>query len=133
MLEKLPIPPATPEQKTKIGELAQRCQTLTEARYKLENDTRLTISELGVKKLTQKLEKWWALEFQGLLDELKKSAKVEIELKKQREWREFFNDAKLEREKIDLQIRLLEKELNLLVYALFGLTQEEIEMIEGGK
>lgn len=133
MLEKLPIPPATPEQKTKIGELAQRCQTLTEARYKLENDTRLTIAELGVKKLTQKLEKWWALEFQGLLDELKKSAKVEIELKKQREWREFFNDAKLERDSVDLEIRLLEKELNELVYGLFGLDDEEVGMIEGGK
>jgi hypothetical protein len=27
-------------------------------------------------------------------------------------------------------VRLLEKDLNLLVYELFGLTQEEIEMIE---
>jgi type I restriction-modification system DNA methylase subunit len=105
-IEKLPIPPATPEQKTKISELAQRSQTLSEARYKLENDTRLTISELGVKKLTQKLEKWWALDFQGLRDELKKSAKVEIELKKQTEWRNFFDDAKVEREKLDLQVRL---------------------------
>lgn len=130
-VETLPIPPATPEQKTKIGELAQRCQTLSEARYKLENDTRLTISELGVKKLTQKLEKWWTLDFQGLRDELKKSAKVEIELKKQTEWRNFFDDSKIEREKIDLQIRLLESELNLLVYELFGLNDEEIRMIEG--
>ena len=131
--ETLPIPPATPEQKTKIGDLAQRCQTLTEARYKLENDTRLTISELGVKKLTQKLEKWWALDFQGLRDELKKSAKVEIELKKQTEWRTFFDDTKAERENIDLQIRLLEKELNAVVYGLFGLDDEEIGMIEGEK
>jgi hypothetical protein len=130
VLEKLPIPPATPEQKTKIGELAQRCQTLSEARYKLENDTRLTISELGVKKLTQKLEKWWTLDFQELRDELKKSAKVEIELKKQTEWRNFFDDAKAEREKLDLQIRLLEKELNLLVYELFGLDDEEVLLIE---
>jgi hypothetical protein len=110
--------------------LAQRCQTLSEARYKLENDTRLTILELGVKKLTQKLEKWWALDFQGLRDELKKSAKVEIELKKQTEWRHYFDDTKAEREKIDLQIRLLEKKLNLGVYELFELTNDEIGMIE---
>jgi hypothetical protein len=86
---------------------------------------------LGVKKLTQKLEKWWMLDFQGLRDELKKSAKVEIELKKQTEWRNFFDDAKAEREKLDLQIRLLEKELNMLVYGLFGLDDDEIGMIEG--
>jgi type I restriction-modification system DNA methylase subunit len=132
-MEKLPIPPTTPEQKTKIGELAQRCQTLTEQRYKLENDTRLTISELGVKKLTQKLEKWWTLDFQGLRDELKKSAKVEIELKKQTEWRHYFDDAKAEREKIDLQIRLLESELNAEIYGLFGLSDEEVGMIEEKK
>jgi type I restriction-modification system DNA methylase subunit len=130
-IERIPIPPATPEQKTKIGDLAQHCQTLSEARYKLEHDTRLTIAELGVKKLTQKLEKWWALDFQGLRAELKKSAKVEIELKKQTEWRHFFDDAKSEREKMDLQIRVLEKALNVEVYGLFGLDDDEIRMIEG--
>lgn len=130
-VETLPIPPATDEQKTKIGDLAQRCQTLTEARYKLENDNRLTISTLGNFKFSQKLEKWWLLEFGEFLGELKKAAKIEIELKKQTQWREFFDDAKAQREKMDLQIRLLEKELNLLVYELFGLTNEEVLMIEG--
>ncbi|MGB4498048.1 MAG: DNA methyltransferase [Methylococcaceae bacterium] len=128
-VETLPIPPVTPEQKTKIGDLAQRCQTLTEARYKLENDTRLTISTLGNFKFTQKLEKWWTLEFADFLSELKK-AKIEIELKKQTQWRTFFDEAKSEREKLDLQIRVLEKELNVEVYELFGLDDEEIGMIE---
>lgn len=129
VLEKLPIPPATDEQKTKISDLAKRCQTLTEARYKLENDTRLTISTLGSFKFSQKLEKWWTLEFAEFLSELKK-AKIEIELKKQTEWRHYFDDAKSEREKMDLQIRVLEKELNLLVYGLFRLDDEEILLIE---
>ena len=130
-IETLPIPPATPEQKTKIGELAQRCQTLTEARYKLENDTRLTFEEdLNIKKFTQKLEKWWALEFKEFSDELLKSNKIEIDNKKRTQFRDFFNEMKSERENLDLQIRTLEKELNALVYGLFDLNAEEIGLIE---
>ena len=131
MLEKLPIPPATPEQKTKIGELAQRCQTLTEARYKLEKDTRLTFEEdLNIKKFTQKLEKWWALEFKAFSDELLKSNKIEIDNKKRAKLRDFFNAEKEQRADLDLQIRTLEKELNALVYQLFDLNDEEIRLVE---
>ena len=138
-IEKLPIPPAnnqhpitfeTYQAKTKIGELAQRCQTLTEARYKLEKDTRLTFGTLGIKKITQKLEKWWALDFQGFLDELLKSNKIEIKPNKLADWRELFDDAKSEHEQLDLQIRTIEKELNVLVYQLFDLNDEEIRLIE---
>jgi type I restriction-modification system DNA methylase subunit len=131
-VETLPIPPSTPEQKTKIGDLAQRCQTLTEARYKLEKDTRLTFAEdLNIKKFTQKLEKWWALEFKDFSDELLKSNKIEIDNKKRSALRDFFNTEKEQRAALDLQIRTLEKELNLLVYGLFGLDDEEVLMIEG--
>ena len=131
-IETLPIPPATPEQKTKIGDLAKRCQTLTEARYKLEKDTRLTFAEdLNIKKFTQKLEKWWELEFKDFSDELLKSNKIEIDNKKRSSLRDFFNAEKEQRAALDLQIRTLEKELNVKVYGLFNLTNEEILMIEG--
>jgi type I restriction-modification system DNA methylase subunit len=130
-VETLPIPPATPEQKTKIGELAQRCQTLSEARYKLEKDTRLTFEEdLNIKKFTQKLEKWWALEFKAFSDELLKSNKIEIDNKKRTQFRDFFNAEKEQRAALDFQIRTLEKELNALVYRLFDLNAEEIGLIE---
>ncbi len=133
VLEKLPIPPATPEQKTKIGELAQRCQTLTEARYVLENKIRRRLPDLGVVKVNQKLERWWRLDFKAFQDELKKSYKSEIPVKERGDWQEMLEDATSERENLDLQIRLLEKELNVEVYGLFGLDDEEIGMIEGEK
>jgi hypothetical protein len=70
------------------------------------------------------------LDFKAFQDELKKSYKSEIPVKERGDWQEMLEDAKTERETLDLQIRLLEKELNVEVYGLFGLTQEEIEMIE---
>jgi type I restriction-modification system DNA methylase subunit len=129
-MEKLPIPPATDQQKLQIGQLAEQCQTLSEARYKLEKDTQFSIADLGVKKLTQKLEKWWDLEFKDFLDELKKSAKVEIELRKHSEWRDFLTDAKTKHQAFSQQIAILELQLNTAIYQLFNLTAEEIKLIE---
>ncbi len=128
-----PITFETYQAKTKIGELAQRCQTLTEARYVLENKIRRRLPDLGVVKVNQKLERWWRLDFKAFQDELKKSYKSEIPVKERGDWQEMLEDATSERENLDLEIRLLEKELNVEVYGLFGLDDEEIGMIEGEK
>ncbi|MEI6706227.1 MAG: N-6 DNA methylase [Methylococcales bacterium] len=130
VLEKLPIPPATPEQKTHIGTLAEQCQILAEQRYTLETNIRRRFPDLGVVKLTQKLERWWLLDFKAVQDELKKSYKIDIPLKERGAWQAFLEEAKTEREQLAAQITLLEKELNTAVYALFDLTDEEISLIE---
>jgi hypothetical protein len=128
-IETLPIPPATDEQKSHIAELATQCQSLAEQRYGLERNTQRSITQLKVKKLTRKLENWWALEFNDFLDELAKQ-KIEIPLKKQAEWYGFLNEAIVEHQAFDLQIAELEMQLNNAVYALFNLTAEEIKLIE---
>ena len=65
-MEKLPIPPATPEQKQHIAQLAEQSQTLAEQRYALENKIRRRFPDLNVGKLTQKLECWWQSDFAAL-------------------------------------------------------------------
>jgi type I restriction-modification system DNA methylase subunit len=129
-IEKLPIPLATPEQKTHISKLAEQCQTLAEQRYTLETNIRRRFPDLGVVKLTQKLERWWLLDFKTVQDELKKSYKIDIPLKERGAWQAFLEEAKAEREQLATQLTLLEKELNTAVYALFNLTDEEINLIE---
>jgi hypothetical protein len=94
----------------------------------------LTFAEdLNIKKFTQKLEKWWALEFKEFSDELLKSNKIEIDNKKRTQFRDFFNTEKAQRADLELQIRTLEKELNALVYQLFDLNDDEIGLIEKNK
>ncbi len=129
-IERIPIPPATPEQKTHISKLAEQCQILAEQRYTLETNIRRRFPDLGVVKLTQKLERWWLLDFKAVQDELKKSYKIDIPLKERGAWQAFLEEAKTEREQVAAQITLLEKELNAAVYALFSLTDEEIGLIE---
>jgi type I restriction-modification system DNA methylase subunit len=129
-METLPIPPATDEQKTHIGQLAQQCQILAEQRYALENKIRRRFPDLGVKKLNQKIEHWWQLDFQTLQEELKKSYKINIPILERDDWQILFENAKKQHQNFNLQIVGLESQLNQCVYELFSLTKEEIQLIE---
>jgi type I restriction-modification system DNA methylase subunit len=130
-VETLPIPPATDEQKTRIGDLAKSCQQISEQRYVLEQQLQRRFADFGIKKLNQKLERWWLLDFQAFQTELKKSYKVEIALKERGKWEDYFNHNCEKHAKFNQDIARLENELNAAVYQLFGLSVEEVGLVGG--
>ncbi len=83
-------------------------------------------------KINNKLRAFYNFEFNTLLEELKKQ-KVEIELKKQREWINFFNEYKLEINEIQRLKSETDKDLDFHIYQLYNLTPEEIQIIENAK
>jgi hypothetical protein len=80
-------------------------------------------------KITSVLEHFDELEFVSFLAELKKQ-KISLSLKQQDEWEEYFNEYKTECRNFVGQIEATDKEIDGLVYALYGLTEEEIRIIE---
>ena len=77
---------------------------------------------------TAKLKKWYELEFVDVLHGLEKGG-AKIPAKKQGEWLELF---KSEKEKIkysQAEIAKTDKEIDEMVYQLYGLTPEEIEIV----
>jgi hypothetical protein len=80
-------------------------------------------------KITGALEYFDELEFAPFLAELKKQ-KISLSLKQQDEWEEYFDEYKKECRNFVSQIEATDKEIDELVYALYGLTEEEIEIIE---
>lgn len=130
-IETLPIPPATDEQKARIGDLAKSCQQLAEQRYALEQELQRRFADFGIKKLNQKLERWWLLDFQAFQTELRKSYKVEIALKERGDWESLFKDYCEKHAKFNQDIARLENELNAAVYQLFGLSGEEVVLVGG--
>jgi hypothetical protein len=56
--------------------------------------------------------------------------KIEIPLKKQKEWRELFDSEKATYVSLQTQIENTDKEINNRVYTLYELTDEEIQIIE---
>ncbi|MCF6270066.1 MAG: hypothetical protein L3J41_10155 [Melioribacteraceae bacterium] len=80
--------------------------------------------------ITKKLDAFYNFDFKTFVTELKKQ-KVVISLKDQVEWEEFFNNYKTEINNLQSEINKTDKEIDQMVYELYGLTEEEIEIVEG--
>ncbi len=133
-IDKIPIPPATPEQKTTIGNLAEQCQHLSQQRYTIENNFRRRLPDLcppeREAKLNKKLTSWWLLDFSALQKEIKKQFKSTLPLAERNDWQDYLEDEQSKRNDLSRQIAQLETDLNHTVYQLFNLTSEEIALIQ---
>ena len=90
---------------------------------------RLQENMLGI-KINGALETFDNLDFAGFVAELKKQ-KIKLTLVQQDEWEEYFNQYKTECQSLKTQIATTDKEIDKKVYELYGLTEEEIEVVEG--
>ena len=70
--------------------------------------------------------------FSDFLSELRKQ-KIVLSLKQQDEWEEYFNDYKQQCNELSAQISSTDKEIDKMVYELYGLTDEEIAIVEGNR
>ena len=75
------------------------------------------------------MERFDELEFKQFLAELAKQ-KISLSLKQQDEWEEYFGEYKTECCNFVNQINATDKEIDKMVYELYGLTREEIGIIE---
>ncbi len=81
-------------------------------------------------KLTKKLEAFYETDFKTFLKELKKK-KVTLNLIQQDEWEEYFEMYQKELLKLQSQIDSMDSEIDTMVYELYGLSDEEILVVEG--
>ncbi len=91
--------------------------------------TRSLEREFSLEKLSKKLENWQDLPFADFLKELKK-LKVELSLAQKAEWEDYFLAEQNKALAIQSQINQTDKEIDQMVYQLYGLTDEEIEIVE---
>lgn len=91
-------------------------------------------SQLNLEVLSKKLQSWHNLEFKDFIKELNKAIKKagEEKLSKMDEmdWMEVFETKKAEAQVLKAEIEQVDKEIDQMVYELYGLTAEEIEIIE---
>jgi type I restriction-modification system DNA methylase subunit len=137
----LKIPLANSEQQQKVKELTQSISTMHKIFF--EHKTRfnnLIIAKTGLNKLSRKLNNWNELEFGVLLKELeklrKKSAQEsevqysKLSLSEEAEWMQYFNEQKQKATEIKIEIEKTDKEIDGIVYELYGLTENEINTVE---
>ena len=80
-------------------------------------------------KINGTLETFDTLNFAGFVAELKKQ-KIKLSLVQQDEWEDFFNKYKTACGDLAAKIASTDKEIDTLVYDLYGLTEEEIAIVE---
>jgi len=75
------------------------------------------------------LTEWYLLDFPNFIRELEKN-KCQLTLYQKNQWGEFFADQKEEGIKIKSKIEQTDKQIDQMVYKLYGLSKPEIEYIE---
>lgn len=86
--------------------------------------------EFGLQSLTGKLHSWHDLSYADFLRELAK-AKVNLSLSQKAEWEEYFNAEQQKALNLKQKIAATDTEIDRMVYELYGLTEEEIRIVEG--
>ena len=83
----------------------------------------------SIDKLSKKLETWYALSYAGFLKELQKK-KVVLSLSKKAELETYFLEEQQKAVALKTEIDQTDKEIDAMVYALYGLTEAEIAIVE---
>ncbi|MDP3065260.1 MAG: TaqI-like C-terminal specificity domain-containing protein, partial [Methanobacteriaceae archaeon] len=130
-IEKLPIRTVTAEEQQPLIEKADQILKLNLILQKeLKGFKNWIRKEFEVEKLSQKLEKYYELSEDEFIDELRKK-KVSTKLRKNRESleREFSESLAIIKPLLQ-EIEQTDNEINSMVYELYGLTEDEIMIIE---
>ena len=84
---------------------------------------------LALSTISKKLDAFYESDFRSFLSELKKQ-KVVLALSDQSEWKDFFEHSKSEINQLQTEIEKIDREIDRMVYVLYGLTEEEIKIVE---
>ncbi|WP_394907903.1 Eco57I restriction-modification methylase domain-containing protein [uncultured Mesonia sp.] len=102
------------------------------------------LSQYPIEKLSKKLQNWHELDFGDFIKELNKAINKEnrarrkneetelpkLTKKDEFEWMELFEDNKKKAVELQTEINRIDNQIDQMVYELYGLTEEEIKIVE---
>jgi hypothetical protein len=106
--------------------------------------TKYLQSQFAIEKLNKKLENWYELYFGDFIKELNKAIKTinkerikkelqpikELTKLDEMDWMDVFETKKAEAQALKQQINTTDREIDAMVYELYGLSEEEIAIVE---
>jgi type I restriction-modification system DNA methylase subunit len=135
-LENLPIPNISISRQQPFIEKADIMLSQNKALHEMRSDfLNFLQSELKPEKIGKHLEKWDESDWDGFRKELAKGGvKIsELSLKARKEWQDYFAERKAETGKIKAVIEETDREIDRMVYALYGLSEDEIQIVNQGE
>lgn len=135
-LSSFPLPEGTPELRNMLSDAAERMLELNSKKLITESNLNNYLrSKYSIEKLQKKLQSWHELEFSDFIKELNKAIKKaggeKLSKLVEMEWMEVFETKKAEARTLKAEIDKTNREIDAMVYALYGLTEEEIKIVEG--
>ena len=117
-----------------IHTLAQYAKTRTQ----LTSDLQTLVSKFQhtmqrkfeLAELPGKLQEWYQLSYADFIKELGKK-KIKLSLAQEAEWEEYFVQEAKRAQELKATIDATDKAIDQMVYELYGLTEEEIKIVEG--
>lgn len=134
--EQIPIPYISKDNQQPFIEMADLMLSLHKELNTLkDNFLKFIISQFDFQTTSKKLDNWNLLDPKQFITELKKNLKTEKkqDLSKSDElrWFTLFSEQKAGTDIIQTQINQTDTEINKMVYELYGLSEEEIKIVEG--
>lgn len=131
----IPIPKAV-ESQPELTQLVEKIIELTaQISNKTEKFSKYLSSQFTLDKLTTKLQSWHELTFAQFITELnaaiKKAGGNKLSKLDEMEWMELFEAKKKEAQELKSEIERVDGEIDGMVYGLYGLTEEEVRIVEG--
>ncbi|MCD4665647.1 MAG: hypothetical protein K8R68_10280 [Bacteroidales bacterium] len=130
-LRDLPIKDITKDYQQPLIEKADKMLSLNQQlQNKKDKFLNRVTDNFEIDKITNKLDVFYDYDFKTFVAELKKQ-KIKLSLVQQDEWEEYFTAYKNEINQIQNEINTTDKKIDQMVYELYGLTEEEIGIVEG--
>jgi len=132
-VSQFPIPGISPAAHDRLIALGEANTVAAQTRFEIQSALRRRILDLAPReraKLTGKLEDWHALDFSAFRSEVKRAFRVEIPVRERGEWEAYLDENRAKVRVLSDQISAAEREIDAIVYSLFGLSAEEIELLE---
>ena len=128
-IRNIPIPSITFESQQLFVGLADKILSLNSQLHEKHSRFLRRMSEnLEGVKITTAFQTFDQMDFAGFVTELKKQ-KIHLSLSQQDEWEEYFNKNVFECQQLSAQIEQTDYEIDQRVFDLYGLTQEERDIV----
>ena len=131
-VEKLPIPDMPFDVRSRLAGLSQTCTDAARERFAVQSAVSRRIRDLAPPeraKLTGRLHDWHDLDFAAFRAEVKRAFHAEIPLRERGEWETYLGENAARVTALTGAIAVAERAIDAIVYALFDLTAEEVELL----
>jgi type I restriction-modification system DNA methylase subunit len=128
-LKPFPLPEISNNSEIMVGNVNKLLSLNKELQEQSHKVQRTIQRKFGIEELPKKLQDWYLLTYTDFIKELSKK-KEKLSLSQEAEWEDYFIEESKKAQQLKATIDITDKAIDALVYELYGLSIEEITIIE---